>query len=61
MQVDLVTKEKAIPPCDLYYDMKYSLSYLTFANIVIGNLLLFWVIFYLLLVERAIIFILHEI
>ncbi|XP_030923969.1 putative DNA (cytosine-5)-methyltransferase CMT1 isoform X2 [Quercus lobata] len=33
--VDLVTKEKTIPPCDLYYDMKYSLSYLTFANIVI--------------------------
>ncbi|KAK7854677.1 dna (cytosine-5)-methyltransferase 1 [Quercus suber] len=36
--VDLVTKEKTIPPCDLYYDMKYSLSYLTFANIVIDNL-----------------------
>uniref|UniRef100_A0A2N9I1X4 DNA (cytosine-5-)-methyltransferase n=1 Tax=Fagus sylvatica TaxID=28930 RepID=A0A2N9I1X4_FAGSY len=32
--VDLVAKEKTIPPCDLYYDMKYSLSYLTFANIV---------------------------
>ncbi|KAF3947339.1 hypothetical protein CMV_026513 [Castanea mollissima] len=36
--VDLVTKEKTIPPCDLYYDMKYSLSYLTFEKIVIDNL-----------------------
>ena len=29
---------------DLYYDMKYSLSNLTFVDIVIGNLLLFWTI-----------------
>ncbi|KAJ4717641.1 Cytosine-specific methyltransferase [Melia azedarach] len=30
--MDLEAKEKNIPPCDLYYDMKYSLPYLTFAN-----------------------------
>ncbi|TXG55158.1 hypothetical protein EZV62_020414 [Acer yangbiense] len=32
--IDLEAKEKKIPPCDLYYDMKYSLPYLTFSNII---------------------------
>ncbi|KAL5854036.1 hypothetical protein ACOSQ4_003838 [Xanthoceras sorbifolium] len=30
--IDLETKEKKIPPCDLYYDMNYTLQYLTFTN-----------------------------
>ncbi|KAL5786855.1 hypothetical protein ACOSP7_003804 [Xanthoceras sorbifolium] len=30
--IDLEAKEKKIPPCDLYYDMKYTLQYLTFTN-----------------------------
>ena len=25
-------KKKNVPPCDLYYDMKYTLPYLTFSN-----------------------------
>ncbi|XP_044461565.1 putative DNA (cytosine-5)-methyltransferase CMT1 [Mangifera indica] len=32
--VDLKAKEEKIPPCDLYCDMKYSLPYLTFSNII---------------------------
>ncbi|MQL72106.1 hypothetical protein Taro_004438 [Colocasia esculenta] len=35
--IDLEAKESNIPPCDLYYDMAYSLSYATFANIPSGN------------------------
>lgn len=31
--VDLATKEKTINSCDLYYDMQYTLPYLTFSNI----------------------------
>ncbi|KAL5856348.1 hypothetical protein ACOSQ3_003806 [Xanthoceras sorbifolium] len=31
--IDLETKEKKIPPCDLYYDMNYTLQYLSFTNI----------------------------
>ncbi|KAI4327813.1 hypothetical protein L6164_020231 [Bauhinia variegata] len=31
--VDLAKKEKTIPPCDLYYDMKYTVPYLTFSNL----------------------------
>ncbi|XP_065850750.1 putative DNA (cytosine-5)-methyltransferase CMT1 [Euphorbia lathyris] len=31
--LDLAEKEKTIPPCDLYYDMKYTLPYLTFETI----------------------------
>lgn len=36
-QVDLAEKEKTIPPCDLYYDMSYSLKHLTFANLLTGT------------------------
>ncbi|EOX97070.1 Chromomethylase 1, putative [Theobroma cacao] len=32
--IDLVAKERTIPQSELYYDMKYSLPYLTFKNIV---------------------------
>lgn len=35
--VDLAEKEKTIPPCDLYYDMSYSLKHLTFANLLTEN------------------------
>ncbi|KAH7576064.1 hypothetical protein JRO89_XS02G0285600 [Xanthoceras sorbifolium] len=35
--IDLEAKEKKIPPCDLYYDMKYTLQYLTFTNIESGS------------------------
>ncbi|KAF9588453.1 hypothetical protein IFM89_010212, partial [Coptis chinensis] len=31
--VDLVAKKVAIPPCNFYYDMSYSLEYNTFSNI----------------------------
>ncbi|NP_001290533.1 DNA (cytosine-5)-methyltransferase CMT3 [Elaeis guineensis] len=31
--IDLKAKEDSIPPCDLYYDMSYSLSYSTFGNL----------------------------
>lgn len=31
--MDLEAKQKNIPPCDLYYDMKYTLPHLTFSNI----------------------------
>ncbi|KAG6487340.1 DNA (cytosine-5)-methyltransferase CMT3-like [Zingiber officinale] len=31
--IDLEAKEKNIPPCDLYYDMSYSLAYSTFENL----------------------------
>lgn len=31
--MDLATKKKKIPSCDLYYDMKYTVPYLTFSNI----------------------------
>ncbi|WCJ42232.1 DNA (cytosine-5)-methyltransferase 1 [Euphorbia peplus] len=31
--IDLAEKEKTIPPCDLYYDMKYTLTYHTFETI----------------------------
>ncbi|CAJ2676008.1 unnamed protein product [Trifolium pratense] len=31
--VDLAEKRKEIPSCDLYYDMKYTVPYLTFSNI----------------------------
>ncbi|KAF8396032.1 hypothetical protein HHK36_017644 [Tetracentron sinense] len=31
--IDLDAKERTIPPCDFYYDMKYSLGYNTFANL----------------------------
>ncbi|KAJ0077493.1 hypothetical protein Patl1_35612 [Pistacia atlantica] len=34
LNMNLKTKEKNIPPCDLYYDMEYSLPYLTFTNII---------------------------
>ncbi|XP_061346031.1 putative DNA (cytosine-5)-methyltransferase CMT1 [Gastrolobium bilobum] len=33
--VGLATKKKKIPSCDLYYDMKYTVPYLTFSNL--GN------------------------
>lgn len=36
--MDLEAKQKNIPPCDLYYDMKYTLPHLTFLNINNGNL-----------------------
>ncbi|ESW29967.1 hypothetical protein PHAVU_002G113900 [Phaseolus vulgaris] len=32
--VGLTTKERKIPPCDYYYDMTYTLPYLTFSNVV---------------------------
>ncbi|KAF9599806.1 hypothetical protein IFM89_001752 [Coptis chinensis] len=32
-RVDLVAKKAAIPPCDFYYDMSYSLPYSAFSNI----------------------------
>ncbi|KAJ0097151.1 hypothetical protein Patl1_27326 [Pistacia atlantica] len=32
--MNLKAKEEKIPPCDLYYDMKYTLPYLTFSNII---------------------------
>ncbi|KAG6526584.1 hypothetical protein ZIOFF_016575 [Zingiber officinale] len=31
--IDLQAKVKSIPPCDLYYDMSYSLAYSTFTNL----------------------------
>lgn len=31
--MDLAKKEKTINSCDLYYDMQYTLPYLTFSNI----------------------------
>ncbi|XP_050232648.1 putative DNA (cytosine-5)-methyltransferase CMT1 [Mercurialis annua] len=31
--MDLAEKEKNLPPCDLYYDMKYTLPFLTFETI----------------------------
>ncbi|KAM6570863.1 putative DNA (cytosine-5)-methyltransferase CMT1 [Cannabis sativa] len=31
--MDLVAKEKNLPPCDLYYDMKYTVANLTFSTI----------------------------
>lgn len=31
--MDLEAKQRNIPPCDLYYDMKYTLPHLTFSNI----------------------------
>ncbi|GAV63981.1 DNA_methylase domain-containing protein/Chromo domain-containing protein/BAH domain-containing protein [Cephalotus follicularis] len=35
--MDLDAKNKKIPPCDLYYDMKYKLPYLTFTSLVSDN------------------------
>ncbi|KAF7809603.1 putative DNA (cytosine-5)-methyltransferase CMT1 [Senna tora] len=32
-QVDLSGKKKKMPPCDLYYNMKYTVPYLTFSNL----------------------------
>ncbi|XP_014521432.1 putative DNA (cytosine-5)-methyltransferase CMT1 isoform X1 [Vigna radiata var. radiata] len=32
--VSLTVEKRKIPPCDYYYDMKYTLPYLTFSNIV---------------------------
>ncbi|CAL5188227.1 unnamed protein product [Lathyrus oleraceus] len=32
--VDLAAKKKKMPPCELYYDMKYTIPYLTFSSIV---------------------------
>jgi len=37
LQVGLTTKERKIPPCDYYYDMTYTLPYLTFSNVVNGK------------------------
>ncbi|PON67069.1 C-5 cytosine methyltransferase [Trema orientale] len=34
--LDLEAKKKSIPPCDLYYDMKYTLSNLTFSSVETG-------------------------
>lgn len=44
--MDLKAKEEKIPPCDLYCDMKYSLPYLTFSNIITGNLFCSYSIFF---------------
>lgn len=41
LQVDLSTKKKKIPSCDLYYDMKYTVPYLTFSNLVNGTNFIF--------------------
>ncbi|KAL5540374.1 hypothetical protein UlMin_041226, partial [Ulmus minor] len=35
--VDLQAKERSIPPCDLYYDMKYTMPNLTFSTIDADN------------------------
>nr|AIU80190.1 chromomethylase [Hevea brasiliensis] len=35
--MDLAAKERKIPPCDLYYDMKYTLPFLTFQTIKSDN------------------------
>ncbi|RWR86840.1 DNA cytosine-5-methyltransferase CMT2-like protein isoform X1 [Cinnamomum micranthum f. kanehirae] len=37
VQVDSTLNAKSIPPCDFYYDMKYSVDYSTFHTIVTNN------------------------
>lgn len=37
LQVDLASKKAKLPFCDYYYDMKYTVPYLTFSNIVNGK------------------------